>query len=173
MTSGLEPRPPSFGRVTLSLVANQTHVNLLGNVHGGEVMRLVDSTAGATAGRHSNGPAVTAAMDEMAFLAPVHVGDILRATAQVNWAGRTSMEVGVRVETEPGNQAGTDPVHVASAYLVFVAIDQDGHSREVPPLVPETPAEVRRQREAEIRRAHRLARKAEIDQGRGGAASRE
>jgi uncharacterized protein (TIGR00369 family) len=173
MTSGPEPRPPSFGRVTLSLVANQTHVNLLGNVHGGEVMRLVDSTAGATAGRHSGGPAVTAAMDEMAFLAPVHVGDILRATAQVNWAGRTSMEVGVRVETEPWNRAGTHPVHVASAYLVFVAIDHEGHAREVPPLLPETPTEERRQREAEIRRAHRLARKAEIDQGRGGAASQK
>jgi len=172
MTSALEARPPSFGRVSLSLVANQTHVNLLGNVHGGEVMRLVDSTAGAAAGRHSSGPAVTAAMDEMAFLAPVHVGDILRATAQVNWAGRTSMEVGVRVETEPWNQAGTDPVHVASAYLVFVAIDHDGRPREVPPLAPASATEERRIREAEIRRAHRLARKAEIDEGRGGAASR-
>ena len=112
-------------------------MNLLGNVHGGEVMRLVDSTAGAVAGRHSGGPAVTAAMDEMAFLAPVHVGDILRATAQVNWAGRTSMEVGVRVEAEPWNQAGTEPVHVASAYLVFVAIDPDGKPREIPGLRPE------------------------------------
>lgn len=89
-------RPPSYGRVALSFLAGQTHVNLLGNVHGGEIMRLVDSTAGAAAGRHSGGPAVTAAMDEMAFLEPVHVGDIVRATAQVNWAGRTSMEVGVR-----------------------------------------------------------------------------
>ena len=112
--------------MSLTLLAGQAHVNLLGNVHGGEVMRLVDSTAGAVAQRHSGGPAVTAAMDEMAFLAPVHVGDILRATAQVNWAGRTSMEVGVRVESEPWNQAGTEPVHVASAYLVFVAIDADG-----------------------------------------------
>lgn len=158
--------PPSFGRVSLTLLAGQIHVNLLGNVHGGEVMRLVDSTAGAVAQRHSGGPAVTAAMDEMAFLAPVHVGDILRATAQVNWAGRTSVEVGVRVESEPWNQAGTEPVHVASAYLVFVAIDADGKSREVPPLAPQTPAEVRRMREAEIRRAHRLARKTEIDEGR-------
>jgi uncharacterized protein (TIGR00369 family) len=158
----MEPLPPSYGRVSLTLLAGQNHVNLLGNVHGGEVMRLVDSTAGAAAGRHSGGPAVTAAMDEMAFLAPVKVGDILRATAQVNWAGRTSMEVGVRVETEPWNQAGTDPVHVASAYLVFVAIDPDGCPREVPPLAPQTPDEVRRVREAEIRRAHRLARKAEI-----------
>ena len=159
-------RPPSFGRVSLTLLAGQAHVNLLGNVHGGEVMRLVDSTAGAAAGRHSGGPAVTAAMDEMAFLAPVHVGDILRARAQVNWAGRTSMEVGVRVETEPWNQAGTDPVHVASAYLVFVAIDTDGQPRQVPPLAPETPQESRRMREAEIRRAHRLAQKDEIEQGR-------
>ena len=158
--------PPSFGRVSLTLLAGQIHVNLLGNVHGGEVMQLVDSTAGAVAQRHSGGPAVTAAMDEMAFLAPVHVGDILRATAQVNWAGRTSMEVGVRVESEPWNQADTQPVHVASAYLVFVAIDAHGKPRAVPPLAPETPQEVRRMREAEIRRAHRLARKAEIDQGR-------
>lgn len=168
----MEPLPPSYGQVTLTLLAGQQHVNLLGNVHGGEVMRLVDSTAGAAAGRHSGGPAVTAAMDEMAFLAPVHVGDILRATAQVNWAGRTSMEVGVRVDTEPWNQAGTDPVHVASAYLVFVAIDLDGRPREVPGLAPQTPDEVRRMREAEIRRAHRLAGKQEILDGRKGQTSR-
>ncbi len=158
--------PPSFGRVSLTLLADQIHVNLLGNVHGGEVMRLVDSTGGAVAQRHSGGPAVTAAMDEMAFLEPVHVGDILRATAQVNWAGRTSMEVGVRVETEPWNQADTEPLHVASAYLVFVAIDAHGKPRAVPPLAPETPQEVRRMREAKIRRAHRLASKAEIHEGR-------
>jgi acyl-CoA hydrolase len=106
-------------------------------------------------------------MDEMAFLAPVHVGDILRAEAQVNWAGRTSMEVGVRVETEPWNRAGTEPVHVASAYLVFVAVDGEGRPRDVPPLRPETEDEVRRMREAEIRRAHRLARKEEILAARG------
>ncbi len=168
MDAPRDPRPPSFGRVVLTLLAGQAHVNLLGNVHGGEVMRLVDSTAGAAAGRHSGGPAVTAAMDEMAFLAPVHVGDILRAQATVNWAGRTSMEVGVRVESEPWNQAGTEPVHVASAYLVFVAVDADGKAREIPGLAPETPEEERRMREAEIRRSHRLAQKAEIEQGRSG-----
>jgi uncharacterized protein (TIGR00369 family) len=163
----LEPLSPAHSRVSLSLLAGHAQVNLLGNVHGGEVMRLVDSTAGAVAQRHSGGPAVTAAMDEMAFLAPVHVGDILRAVAQVNWAGRTSMEIGVRVETEPWNKAGQEPVHVASAYLVFVAIDEDGAPREIPPLRPETPTEVRRMREAEIRRAHRLSRKAEILASRG------
>jgi len=107
-------------------------------------------------------------MDEMAFLAPVKVGDILRATAQVNWAGRTSMEVGVRVETEPWNQAGTAPVHVASAYLVFVAIGPNNVPREIPPLAPQTPDEIRRMREAEIRRSHRLSRKQEILDDRRG-----
>jgi uncharacterized protein (TIGR00369 family) len=146
----------------LALFTEQTHVNMLGNVHGGVVMKLVDSTAGAVAQRHSGGPAVTAAMDEMAFLHPVHAGDILRTLAQVNWAGRSSMEIGVRVEAEPWNEAGREPLHVASAYLVFVAIDADGRPREVPGLIPETDDEVRRWNEAEIRRSHRLARKSEI-----------
>ena len=165
----LPPLSPSHGRTSLAYVMDQQHVNLLGNVHGGVIMKLVDSTAGAVAQRHSGGPAVTAAMDEMAFLQPVHVGDIVRTVAQVNWAGRTSMEIGVRVESEPWNEAGRDPLHVASAYLVFVAIDEDGRAREVPPLRPETPTEVRRMREAEIRRAHRLSKRAEIDAGRAGA----
>jgi uncharacterized protein (TIGR00369 family) len=148
---------------------DQSHVNLLGNVHGGVIMRLVDSTAGAVAQRHSKGMAVTAAMDEMAFLHPVHVGDIVRTVGQVNWAGRTSMEIGVRVESEPWNEAGAEPKHVASAYLVFVAIDEDGRPRAIPPLAPESDEERRRVREAEIRRAHRLAKKQEIDAGRSGA----
>jgi uncharacterized protein (TIGR00369 family) len=163
-----DPLPASHARTSLSMLADQTHVNLLGNVHGGTVMRLVDSTAGAVAQRHSGGPAVTAAMDEMAFLQPVHVGDIIRTMAQVNWAGRTSMEIGVRVESERWDEAGGEPVHVASAYLVFVAIDADGQPREIPGLLTETPEERRRQREAEIRRAHRLARRTEIEQGRAG-----
>lgn len=166
VSDGAEALPPSHARTSLSMLADTTHVNLLGNVHGGVVMRLVDSTAGAVAQRHSGGPAVTAAMDEMAFLEPVQVGDILRAVAQVNWAGRTSMEIGVRVESEPWNEAGSEPLHVASAYLVFVAIDDHGHPRPIPRLAPQTPDEVRREREAEIRRAHRLARRAEIEAGR-------
>ena len=105
-------------------------------------------------------------MDEMSFLRPVHVGDIVKTYAQVNWAGRSSMEIGVRVEAQPFGNATDEPVHVASAYFVFVAVDDDGSSRQVPELITETPTEVRREREAQIRRAHRLARKMEIDQGR-------
>src|SRR6476661_1994622 len=127
-------RPTSYSRVSLGIMAHSSEANLLGNVHGGEIMKLADSTAGAVAHRHSGGPAVTAAMDEMAFLAPVHVGDIVRTIGQVNWAGRTSMEIGVRVESEPWNEADGEPLHVASAYLVFVAIDEHGKPREIPRL---------------------------------------
>jgi len=161
--------PASHARTGLAVLMDQTHVNLLGNVHGGIIMRLADSTAGAVAQRHSGGAAVTAAMDEMAFLHPVHVGDIVRTVGQVNWAGRTSMEIGVRVEAEPWNEAGGEPLHVASAYLVFVAIDEDGRPREIPALEPENDTERRRLREARIRRDHRLAQKREIEEGRTGA----
>jgi uncharacterized protein (TIGR00369 family) len=166
MSAALTPRPVSFSRVSLAMAATSVHANILGNVHGGEIMKLADSTAGAVAFRHSDGPAVTAAMDEMTFLRPVHVGDIVKTWSQVNWAGRSSMEIGVRVETQPWGNAADEPVHVASAYFVFVAIDEGGAPRAVPGLVTETASEVRREREARIRRAHRLARKAEIDQGR-------
>lgn len=166
MSADRVSHPPSYARVSLALMTHSAEANLLGNVHGGEVMKLADSTAGAVASRHSGGPAVTAAMDEMVFLNPVHVGDIVRTSAQVNWAGRSSMEIGVRVEAQPWNDASDHPRHVASAYFVFVAIDADGAPRSVPALEPESPDEARRMREAEIRRSHRLARKAEIDSGR-------
>lgn len=166
MSDELTPRPVSFSRVSLAIAATSVHANILGNVHGGQIMKLADSTAGAVAFRHSDGPAVTAAMDEMSFLRPVHVGDIVKTYSQVNWAGRSSMEIGVRVETQPWGNAADESVHVASAYFVFVAIDEEGAPRAVPELLTETSTEVRREREAQIRRAHRLARKREIDRGR-------
>ena len=164
--ASLDARSPAFARVCLGVMTHAPQANLLGNVHGGEIVKLADSTAGAVAQRHSGGPAVTAALDEMVFLAPVHVGDIVRTLGQVNWAGRSSMEIGVRVEAQPWTPPSADGLHVASAYFVFVALDEDGRAREVPPLVPETPDDLRRHREAEIRRAHRLARKSEIEAGR-------
>jgi acyl-CoA hydrolase len=167
----LRGHSPSFARVSLAIMTSGREANLLGNIHGGEIVKLADSTAGAVAQRHSAGPAVTAALDEMAFLEPVHVGDIVRTLGQVNWAGRSSMEIGVRVEAQPWNDPSSEPLHVASAYFVFVAVDADGQPRRVPPLVPESPEEVRRMREAEIRRAHRLAKKQEIDSGRDDARS--
>ena len=166
MVSQTSALPPSYARVSLGILTSGREANLLGNIHGGEIMKLADSTAGAVAQRHSGGPAVTAAMDEMAFLHPVHVGDIVRTFAQVNWAGRSSMEIGVRVEAQPWNDPSITSLHVASAYFVFVAIDEDGHARPIPGIAPESPDEVRRMREAEIRRSHRLAKRQEILTGR-------
>ena len=139
MSAPLEARPPSFARVSLAIITSHNEANLLGNIHGGEIVKLADTTAGAVAQRHSAGPAVTAALDEMAFLAPVHVGDIVRTFGQVNWAGKSSMEIGVRVEAQPWNEPSAETLHVASAYFVFVAIDEEGRPRAVPPLEPEEP----------------------------------
>lgn len=154
-------KPTSAARTSLSRIMTSVDTNLLGTVHGGVIMKMVDDVAGATAGRHSEGPAVTASMDEMVFLIPVRVGDLVHTHAQVNWAGRSSMEVGVRVMAERWNESGPG-THVATAYLVFVALDAEGKPRAVPPVLPETEHDERRFREAQIRHRHRLARRTEI-----------
>jgi acyl-CoA hydrolase len=138
-----------------------TDTNLLGTVHGGVIMKLVDDAAGAVAGRHSGGPAVTASMDEMVFLEPVRVGDLVHVRAQCNWTGRSSMEIGARVLAERWNES-TPATHVGSAYLVFAGVDEAGRPRTVPPVLPETEQDKRRYQEAQIRRAHRLARRRAI-----------
>jgi acyl-CoA hydrolase len=157
----LPGKPTSASRTTLSHIMTHSDTNLLGTVHGGVIMKLVDDAAGAVAGRHSGGPAVTASMDEMAFLEPVRVGDLVHVKAQVNWTGRTSMEVGVRVLAERWNESAP-PTQVGSAYLVFAAVDADGKPRRVPPVIPETDRDRRRYQEAQIRRTHRLARRRAI-----------
>lgn len=166
-TGDLSPKPPSAARTSLSRIMGPLDVNLLGTVHGGVIMKFVDDVAGAVAQRHSGGPAVTASMDEMAFIEPVNSGDLVRAHAQVNWTGRTSMEVGVRVLAEPWNKAGVAPTRVATAYLVFVAVDTAGQPRLVPAVLPESEEDHRRFAEAEIRRTHRLARREAILRSRG------
>lgn len=156
-----EAKPTSASRTTLSSIMTANDANLLGTVHGGVIMKLVDDVAGAVAGRHSGGPAVTASMDEMVFLEPVRIGDLVHVLAQVNWTGRTSMEVGVRVMAERWNES-TPAKQVASAYLVFAAVDDQGRPRPVPAVAPETERDERRCQEAQIRRTHRLARRRAI-----------
>ncbi|MFE2680073.1 acyl-CoA thioesterase [Streptomyces hygroscopicus] len=167
----LPGKPTSASRTTLSHIMTGSDTNLLGTVHGGVIMKLVDDAAGAVAGRHSEGPAVTASMDEMAFLEPVRVGDLVHVKAQVNWTGRSSMEIGVRVLAERWNES-TPATHVGSAYLVFAAVDADGKPRPVPPVIPETERDKRRYQEAEIRRTHRLARRRAIKELRAQRATR-
>lgn len=157
----LPGKPTEASRTTLSHIMTGSDTNLLGTVHGGVIMKLVDDAAGAVAGRHSGGPAVTASMDEMVFLEPVRVGDLVHVRAQVNWTGRSSMEVGVRVMAERWNES-TPAQQVGSAYLVFAAVDADGRPRPVPPVIPSTERDKRRHQEAQIRRTHRLARRRAI-----------
>jgi acyl-CoA hydrolase len=152
----LEARAVSRSEITLVRGMTLLDANGLGNVHGGVIMRMIDDAAGTSAARHAGRPAVTASIDELSFLQPVNVGDLLIVKARVNAAGRTSMEVGVRVEAEPAH--GGERRHTTSAYLVFVALDDDGKPAPVPPLVTTTPEEKRREAQALIRRDVRTER---------------
>lgn len=131
--------------------------NLAGNVHGGVVMKNIDSTAGIVAARHASCNVVTASIDRLDFHSPVYIGDLLALKASANMVGRTSIEVGVRVEAE--NFLTGEVRHTASAYLTFVALGKDGRPIEVPPLILESEEEIRRNREARARREMRLAEK--------------
>ena len=152
----LTPRPVSASRTTMARAMLPSDANPWGNVHGGEIMKLIDSCAGAAAQRHARSRVVTARIDELSFVAPVVVGDLVTARASVNEVGRTSMEVGVRVDAE--NTLTGKVVHVASAYLVFVAIDDAGRPAQVPPLLAETSEDRRRVAAAKARRELRTQR---------------
>lgn len=145
-------------RLTLSQVMGPADVNLMGTVHGGVILRLVDTVAGVVAARYAGGSAVTAFVDEMAFAAPIRIGDVVHVQAQVNWTGSSSMEVGVRVTADRWNET-VPAVHVASAYLVMVAIDDDGSPCRIAPITPESTEDRRRFAAAVTRQAHRLARR--------------
>jgi acyl-CoA hydrolase len=138
--------------------------NNAGNVHGGEIMRLCDEVAGIAAVRHSGCRVVTAAMDRMTFLHPVYVGHLVTVKASVNAAWRSSMEVGVRVEAEDVRTG--ELTHTSTAYLTMVALDDEGRPTPVPGIVPETPDEHRRAREAQLRRDHRLEERRHIEETR-------
>jgi acyl-CoA hydrolase len=128
--------------------------NNLGNVFGGVVMALVDKTAAVAAIRHARSTCVTASIDRVDFREPVHLGDLVILKASVNYVGRTSMEVGVRVESE--ELISGVRRHTNSCYLTFVAVDDSGHPREVPLLIAETESEKRRYAAAQARRRRRL-----------------
>jgi len=149
---------------TLVQLMEITHANIAGIVHGGEVMKLVDTAAGISAIKHAGGMCVTVTIDEMSFMHPVHVGDLVTVHACVNDVGTTSLEVGVRVEVE--DVMSGERKHTSSAYLVFVALDEDGKPRAVPPLVAETSLQHRRRREAKIRRRTRLEHRRAIEDHR-------
>ena len=161
-----QPRPASASESLLVKWMGITDANSAGFVHGGMVMKLCDEAAGLAALRHCGGRIVTAALDRMTFLHPVHIGELLTCRAKVNAVWRTSMEVGVRIEAE--NARSGETRHTSTAYLTMVAVDETGTPIPVPPLLVENEDEQRRQREAELRRANRLAERDQIVAERGG-----
>lgn len=143
--------------VIIAQEMNPQDANPAGNVHGGVIMKLIDTAAGVVAKRHAGSNVVTASIDSLDFHHPVYVGDVVFFKASINYVGNTSMEVGVRVEAE--NPITGEIRHTASAYLTFVALDENGKPRKVPPIIVETEEEKRRYKDAERRRHIRLAEK--------------
>jgi acyl-CoA hydrolase len=149
---------------TLALWMGPQDANIAGSVHGGIVMKLCDEAAGLAAVKYSRRPVVTAAVDRMTFLVPIHVGELVTLAATVNAVWHTSMEVGVRVDAE--NPLTGERRHTNTAFLTIVAVDVHGRPVKVPPLVVEDEEGRRREREAQIRRANRLAERDRIREGR-------
>ena len=151
----MPPRRVSDSVSEYSETALPTDANPLGNLLGGRIMHLVDLAAAIAAMRHARRPVVTASVDHMNFLHPVHIGQLVTLKASVNRVFTTSMEVGVKVWVE--DLINGDVRHTSSAYLTFVALDKDGRRVPIDPVLPESEAEKRRFEEAGERRKHRLA----------------
>ena len=154
-----KPRTPSQTAIEMNQLMLPQHTNSLGTAFGGTIMGWIDICAAMSAQRHARSVVVTASMDQLDFLAPIKGGQLVNLRASVNYVGRTSMEVGVRVEAE--DTLTGERVHAASAYLTFVALGADDKPAQVPSLTPVTPEEKLRWQEAESRRRQRLELAAE------------
>jgi uncharacterized protein (TIGR00369 family) len=150
----VKPKTVKESSVVMTQFMQQHDANLSGNVHGGVIMYLIDTAAGVAAAKHARRNAVTASIDRLDFHYPVYVGDLITLRASINMVGKSSMEIGVRVESE--NIVTGEFRHTASAYLTYVALNKEGRPAELPPLIPETEDELRRNREAKARKEMRL-----------------
>lgn len=150
----MEGKKVSDSTVYLSEVMQPHDANIAGNIHGGVIMKLIDNAAGVVAVKHSHTNVVTASIDRLSFHNPVYIGDIVSLKACINMVGKSSMEIGVRVETE--NLLSGEVKHVASAYLTFVALGSEGKPVPVPDLILETDEERRRNEEAKDRKQIRM-----------------
>jgi len=150
----MQARHPRESEAIMSELMMPQHANIMGNVFGGVILSLVDRVAAVAAIRHARKPCVTVSVDKVDFKEPIHVGELLTAHARVNYAGRTSMEVGVKIIAE--NVLSGERRHTNSCYVTYVALDDHGRPTAVPPVVPETPDEKRRYERAAKRRASRV-----------------
>jgi uncharacterized protein (TIGR00369 family) len=154
MSETTTPKPVRASRVTLSQLMHPEHANLLGNVHGGWIMKLADEAGALACMRHAQRRVVTVAIDSMTFREPIKIGDLVILNAEVTYTGRTSMEAEVHVLAE--NPITRERTHTNAAYLVYVALDDKGNPTPVPPLEAETEEEVQKLKAAKLRQIRRL-----------------
>ncbi len=153
MSKPLEGKPCSASRVTISQLMQPEHANNLGNVHGGWIMKLVDEAGALACMRHAQQRVVTVAVDQMVFRQPIRISDLVTLTAEVSYVGHTSMEAEVQVTAE--NPITGECTHTNTAYLVYVALDEDGVPIPVPPLIVENEEQRRRMEEGRERQVYR------------------
>lgn len=146
----------SVSRVEMTQLVLPGDTNSLGTAFGGRIMAWVDIAAGIAAGRHSAGPVVTASVDDLHFIRPIRQGDVVVLKAQVNLAGNSSMEIGVRVE---GEKWGGERYHALTAYTTFVAVDDNRRPRTTRKVLLESDEDHRRASEAAVRMAERRRRR--------------
>lgn len=153
----ITPKPVSASRVTISQLMHPEHANLLGNVHGGWIMKLVDEAGALACMRHAQRKVVTVAIDSLVFRQPIRIGHLIILNAEVSYTGRTSMEATVEVHAE--DPVTGEQTHTNTAYLVYVALDDTGKPTPVPPLLAETEEEKERMERAKERQERRLKQK--------------
>lgn len=146
----------SDSRIVLAQLMQPIHANNHGNVHGGEIMRLMDEAGALACMRHAGHRVVTVAVDRMTFRQPIQIGDLVTLTAEVSYVGRTSLETEVLVTAE--NPVTGECLYTNTAYLVYVALDDQGQPVPVPPLIPENEEQRQRMQEGQDRQAYRLSR---------------
>ncbi|KAA3647980.1 MAG: acyl-CoA thioesterase [Chloroflexi bacterium] len=159
--SDLQSKPVSASRVSLSQLMQPEHANLMGNVHGGYIMKLVDEVGALACMRHANQRVVTVAVDNLTFRQPIHIGHLVMFTAEVSYTGRTSMEAEVRVVAE--NPLTGERTFTNTAHLVYVALNEDGKPVPVPQIECENEQQERRKKQAEARQEYRLQQAREVE----------
>ena len=164
MTTNAAPagKKVSASRVTLSQLMQPEHANLLGNVHGGWIMKLVDEAGALACMRHSQQRVVTVAVDQLTFKHPIRIGDLVTLKAEVSFTGNTSMEAEVRVTAE--NPLTGQITHTNTAYLVYVALDEQGRSVSVPPIIPEDERQKKRLKHGKARQEYRLRHARQVEE---------
>ena len=150
----MEAKPVSKSSVEIAQIMMPENANPAGNVQGGAIMKIIDEAAGITASRHTHQNCVTVSVDRLDFISPVFIGNVVFAKASINFIGKASMEIGVRVEAECLTTGIR--THVGSAYLTFVALDENDKPLEIPKIIPEIDEEKRRFEEAKKRREYRI-----------------